>query len=446
MKKLLIFAIAVLGLLACTGKNDPKDPSNNSATISCDIDTIVVSESGGKFTVTVSSKAEWSATANNSWVSISPYSGQGDAFVTINVAAGKKDKAHVLFSNGESSATLVVYRENISCDPIVKEVSSYGEEFSVTIESHSSWSASSNMPWVTVFPNSGYGDTEVHIKVARNNQKEACVTFSSPTSSATLTIRCEEQHEGGLLPGKFSVHHFKQVQFSQGNLQYQASTQTWWFAVHQYDTIGIANSNISDTYDGLIDLFGWGTGSNPTLSSMGNNDYSTFVDWGINAISNGGNEANLWRTLTGDELSYLLRYRANAAILFGLGNVNGVSGLIILPDNWSNPQDASFTPSSTNGLVNDGDGYYDSNVNHFNDNCYTAKQWLIMESAGAVFLPTAGERVGTNEIRCVGTYGSYYATNRYHDVLMLDFSSSWVGISGSFPDFGRSVRLVKDVQ
>ena len=137
MKKLLIFAIAVVGLLACTGKNDPKDPSNNSATISCDIDTIIVGESGGKFTVTVSSKLEWSATADNSWVSISPNSGQGDAFVTINAAAGKKDEARVLFSNGESSATLVVYRENISCDPIVKEVSSYGEEFSVTIESHS---------------------------------------------------------------------------------------------------------------------------------------------------------------------------------------------------------------------------------------------------------------------------------------------------------------------
>lgn len=447
MKKLLLIVIAVLGLLACTGKNDPKDPSNNSATISCDIDTIVVSESGGKFTVTVSSKAEWSATADNSWVSISPNSGHGDAFVTINVAAGKKDKAHVLFSNGESSATLVVYRENISCDPIVKEVSSYGEEFSVTIESHSSWSASSNMPWVTVFPDSGYGDTEVHIKVARNNQKEACVTFSSPTSTATLTIRCEEQ--GGLLPGKFSVNPIKQVQFSQGNLQYQARTQTWRFAENQYDMIGSDNAYIYAFYSGWIDLFGWGTGNNPTNSSMDYNDYSTFVDWGTNAISNGGNQTNLWRTLTKDEWVYLFYTRANAANRFGLGSVNGANGTIILPDNWSTPQGASFTPSTSKGLADTGYDYYESNAGHFTDNTYSVEQWSKMESAGAVFLPAAGSRGDGTGVHDVGSYGRYWSSTPYGegDAYYLVFDSFYFNPQYYYNRyFGQSVRLVKDVE
>ncbi len=63
----------------------------------------------------------------------------------------------------------------------------------------------------------------------------------------------------GSLVGKFSVSSSKQVSFSKGNLQYQASTNTWRFAESQTDYIGAANKNISATYDGWIDLFGWGT-------------------------------------------------------------------------------------------------------------------------------------------------------------------------------------------
>lgn len=47
---------------------------------------------------------------------------------------------------------------------------------------------------------------------------------------------------------------------SPGNLQYQASTGIWRFAEHQYDYIGSGNENISTSYSGWIDLFGWGTG------------------------------------------------------------------------------------------------------------------------------------------------------------------------------------------
>ena len=144
----------------------------------------------------------------------------------------------------------------------------------------------------------------------------------------------------GALPGLFSVSATQQVYFSQGNLQYQASTNTWRFAEHQYDYVGTQtadgygdyggnvsgsdNRNISSTYNGWIDLFGWGTGSNPTLSSSYPEDYGTFMDWGCNAISNGGNTANQWRTLTRAEWYYLLNTRTDASSKRGTGNINGV--------------------------------------------------------------------------------------------------------------------------
>lgn len=155
------------------------------------------------------------------------------------------------------------------------------------------------------------------------------------------------------------------VHFSQGNLQYVG---TWQFAKHQWDYFG---DNQSDNHR---DLFGWGTGDAPNKVSTDYKDYSTFVDWGINAITNGGNKTNLWRTLTKDEWNYLFYSRTNAATLFGLGSVNGINGTVLLPDNWTAPAGAPFTASTTKGLANQGTSYYDSSKNdHYVDNTYTAE-------------------------------------------------------------------------
>jgi len=255
----------------------------------------------------------------------------------------------------------------------------------------------------------------------------------------------EQIYDDGILPGAFSVGENTQIHFSQGNLQYQASTQTWRFAENQYDTIGALNANISPTYEGWIDLFGWGTGNNPTISSTDYNDYSSFTDWGVNAISNGGNETNQWRTLTKDEWVYLFYTRTNAASLFGLGSVNGINGTIILPDNWSTPQGVSFTPSTSKGLTDQGTFYADINDDHFDDNTYTAEQWSEMEQSGAVFLSTAGYRIGLDMYNVGLRGGCWSATpNNESEAYFMYF-----GVDGLNPESftnryrGRSVRLVR---
>ena len=49
-------------------------------------------------------------------------------------------------------------------------------------------------------------------------------------------------------------------------------------------------------------------------------------------------------------------------------------------------------------------------------NIYTADQWAKMEKAGAVFLPTAGER-DVKAISKVGEYGNYWTSSPYADNL-----------------------------
>ena len=241
------------------------------------------------------------------------------------------------------------------------------------------------------------------------------------------------------LSGKFSVADGKQIQFSEGNLQYHCKNQTWQFAAKQTDYIGEDNSDKSDTYDGWIDLFGWGTGNNPNWRTQNDSDYPAFVDWGAKI-----GEPDEWRTLTADEWKYLFISRANAATLFGLGTVDGVKGLIILPDNWTLPGGASFTASTAQGLEISGNNYSNSNNNNFEHNTYTLEQWSVMESAGAVFLPVAGRRAG--QTATVSVYGYYWSsTEDSPGARYLFFDSGNLSPNAYNQRYiGQSVRLVHD--
>ena len=285
---------------------------------------------------------------------------------------------------------------------------------------------------ITLYSSTGqYATFEKHASLRHNRMAEVSLTVEQWNGQDPIDPPLSD----GMLPGAFSVSATQQVHFSQGNLQYQASTNTWRFAEHQYDYVGSANSNISSTYSGWIDLFGWGTGSNPTLSSSSYEGYFSFVDWGSNAISNGGNAAHQWRTLTHDEWYYLLNTRADAASKWGTGNIDGVGGLIILPDSWTLPSGCSFTAG------------FASRYNDWTRNSYTLAQWSQMEAAGAVFLPAAGIRYGAN-VSHVGDYGAYWSSTILEgdgeDAHGMFFNSS--DVSASWYDdlyLGFSVRPVR---
>ena len=176
--------------------------------------------------------------------------------------------------------------------------------------------------------------------------------------------------------GVFSVAADKQVSFSQGNLQYIQSTDTWQFAANQLEYMGekhFRNGQLADT----IEYFGW-SGKNSKAPwgislSIESSDYAgEFLDWGTNSIA--GSAPNTWRTLSNDEWLYICQGRKNADQLLGLGTIGTVTGLIILPDDWQLPAGLSFTPNTDNATKNQ----------------YTYNQWAELENAGAVFISTSG--------------------------------------------------------
>ena len=169
------------------------------------------------------------------------------------------------------------------------------------------------------------------------------IYFLCALCACTLVVNATE----GALGGKFTINEAgDQIVFSKGNLQYNTSTNIWSFMDHQYSKVENVGLDVGENYadQEIVSLFGWGTGNNPTNTSQDGGDYSTFCDWGNNAIYNGGNEANLWRTLTYAEWRYLISDRFNYSNLNGLATVNNVQGFILLPDRWILPKGLSFTP------------------------------------------------------------------------------------------------------
>ena len=232
----------------------------------------------------------------------------------------------------------------------------------------------------------------------------------------------------------FSVSATRTVTFSPGNLQYHAANNEWRFAPSQLDYIGEDNENISSSYNGWIDLFGWGTGNNPTNKSTNYDDYQTFVDWGVNKI---GNDApNTWRTLTYDEWYYLRYQRPNYDKLIGVAQVNGVNGLILLPDAWVCPNGVTFKSGFDDDRCTECYGNYQT---------ISASDWSKLEASGAVFLPAAGNR-GGSDVGIVQYVGVYWSATDYDSFSAncLYFLSGEARMNYGDRYVGQSVRLVQD--
>ncbi len=280
---------------------------------------------------------------------------------------------------------------------------------------------------ITATPNNGYIEFVQWSDGNTENPRTVTVT-SDVTYTATFKVT----------DGAFSVGSGKYVYFSPGNLQYHPKNDEWRFAPSQLDYIGDDNENISSTYNGWLDLFGWSTSANNfgVSTSRDNNDYSgDFVDWGTNQI--GDDAPNTWRTLTYDEWYYLSEERTNASSLIGIAEVNGVNGLILLPDGWSCPDGVTFKS-----------GVHDSwGVDYYAAyQTFTAAEWSKMEVAGAVFLPAAGWRYGSG-VNLVQNCSFYWSATEYYGdgALCLYFRSDEAYVVNYGRDLGLSVRLVKDL-
>lgn len=280
------------------------------------------------------------------------------------------------------------------------------------------------------------GQHEVMIK--KNDYFQA--DFSVYVKEAEVKdIKAElQQLPEGALNGLFTINaNGDKVVFSKGNLQYHPKEKIWRFAEHQWDFIGEDNVKRSRKYNGWVDLFGWGTGNSPTTTALDERVYfeRPFCDWAEHKITNGGNEKNQWRTMTKSEWEYLLNERTTASEWrYAKAEVNGVIGVILLPDDWS----------STCYEFKHAQNYYDSAPNKI-----SLAEWEnVFEIRGAVFLPAAGNHWGVNKYgvnRYDADTGYYWVMTSTDAYTVRFYDHIGVEVKKDIAFNGCSVRPAKDI-
>lgn len=278
-------------------------------------------------------------------------------------------------------------------------------------------------------------------------------------SGAALNVTSDAVLEGSLT-GLFSVSATQRVRFSKGNLKYHCSLANpeWRFADNQYEHVAYNADDYGENTGSWIYNFGWGTSGyghrnlyyQPWSNEGNASDYYAYnsgsknlydedgrADWGYNKISNGGNIENIgWRTLTADEMNYIMFSRPSSTVA-GTNNARFARaylfgtyyGVIIFPDNYTHPEGVA-SPNYIN--VTNGTG--------LNSNQYSEADWLKMEAAGCVFFT-----------KTLGTYdGQYWSSKIYHSTTSrcLSFNSSDISVTHNekyYPKNNRlAVRLVRN--
>lgn len=288
------------------------------------------------------------------------------------------------------------------------------------------------------------------------------IEFSTPTFKPSV------------LCGEFSVSSRKKVSFSKGNLltvsynpppssgNPRNSSGVYKFAAHQYDR---RDNNVTDYTKWL---FQWGTNQYSTAMNTCWKTHSRTEHTGVLGLTNTtySHTATLqdggdidWQCLSQSEWDYLLRhytrisYYDKTGVLrsssdvnrcFTLGTVCGVKGMIIFPDIFYWPLDSKEPTKFGQGDYNDDWG---GNNHSFDEN-----EWIILEGAGCVFLPTTGGiyNGNSNINNNMSTYGHYWANNIRSNYegspYYLKYSSSATAFSdnqtGDYVDY-RAIRLVK---
>ena len=179
------------------------------------------------------------------------------------------------------------------------------------------------------------------------------------------------------------------------------------------------------------------------------NEYGLTVeaksDWGCVPGLPSAGDGKTWRTLSGAEWAYLLNTRSgqfapeigsSTDCRYAEVKVNGVSGMMIFPDEFAWPSSVKEMPKTYNT--------YSSDYNGVNYGVGAGSDFEALEGAGVVFLPAAGGRYGT--ILGDGTYGGYWSSScsSSSDAYRMGFTLGYVDSQRiNTRCNGFSVRLVR---
>lgn len=206
MKKLLLFAAALMVFSGCKDDNDEINtpPVADKVTIAPESESFT--SQGGSTEVIVTSSGEWTLTGDYDWVDATPRKGKDGDVVKFTVQPNTTQeelKGEFTFTTGTAKATFKVTCAKAEEQPVEDEVSVFpksidagaeGGRFEVTVTSSGDWELSGEADWVEASPLKGKDGDKVVFLVKANESLEALstkFTFTVGEASFDLPVTCK---------------------------------------------------------------------------------------------------------------------------------------------------------------------------------------------------------------------------------------------------------------
>jgi len=199
MKKtaVLLSALLVLLFFGCKATTDAFQTK-----LKLSESSLVYTEIGGSQLVAVSGDAEWNASSNQSWCSVSPNSGNGSGAINITVDLNNSVElrsAKVTVSSADNSLSCVIvitqaaghpagpvtdlHGNSIDANPAVLDFLTAGGNKNIQITSNVAWQIASDQVWCGVSVSSGSGNATVQVTVIANEGAQSRIAKLSISNS-----------------------------------------------------------------------------------------------------------------------------------------------------------------------------------------------------------------------------------------------------------------------
>ena len=317
--------------------------------------------------IMVPANTSWTVTSAPSWVTVSPAGGFGlvlpgkpgqtglvNVQATANMTGAFRTGA-VTFSAKSgglsSSASLTVNQYSATGSSVTPTMtlsqSSWNAPVTtgslpVSVFSNSSWMASSSDSWVTMFPDTGYGNGSVSLMVEPNTStdaRSATVTFTSTWGSPAATAKVAI-FQRGMVTANLSLSTLSwPVSSSGGSTQVSVSSNQSWSVSGSATWLGV--SSMSGTGDKTLTLT---ASPNPTASTRWVNLVFTTTSGDTKAsMTLGVNQAGAPQALSLSQATWIAPVAGGPKPIAVSSNTS-----------WSVWVGATWvTPSSTSGSGND---------------------------------------------------------------------------------------------
>lgn len=184
-------------------------------------------------TIRLNSNTSWEIGTCPEWITVTPMSGSGSQDVTIKVA----DNPNVSPRNATITATqaglnltselsITQSGKSFEYGESVIECSDKQQEIKVTVTTTGTWTAQSNDSWISVYPSSMSGSSELTFSIDENGEDD------SRTGTVTLTIGDQSYTISIIQAGKYFTIDYGETSFGStgAKLSIDVSTNDSWTA------------------------------------------------------------------------------------------------------------------------------------------------------------------------------------------------------------------------